>query len=112
MGAERTALEMSRWTTLDRITSVEPGASASAIRNVPNTPAIFDSHFPRFHVLPGVLIPGSLGALAARLLEEQTGRRCRPPPAGQVGFPHSVQPGNQRKPPVSLKTRSDRATRL
>jgi hypothetical protein len=28
---------MSRWSTLDRIVSVEPGQSASAIRNVPNT---------------------------------------------------------------------------
>ena len=46
----------SRWTTLDRIVSVEPGKSAEAIRNVPNTLAIFDSHFPRFPVLPGVLM--------------------------------------------------------
>src|SRR5205823_4067436 len=112
MGAERTALEMSRWTTLDRITSVEPGASASAIRNVPNTLAIFDSHFPRFHVLPGVLILGSLGALAARLLEEQTGRRWRLSAAGQVGFRHFVQPGDQMELSVTLKSRSDESAEL
>ena len=107
MGAERTALEMSRWTTLDRITSVEPGASASAIRNVPNTLAIFDSHFPRFHVLPGVLILGSLGELAAHLLSEETGTSWRLAGAGQVGFRHFVQPGDQMEITVALKERTD-----
>ena len=112
MGAERTALEMSRWTTLDRITSVEPGASASAIRNVPNTLAIFDSHFPRFHVLPGVLILGSLGELAAHLLSEETGTSWRLARAGQVGFRHFVQPGDQMELTVQLKERTDDAATL
>jgi len=98
---------MSRWTTLDRIVSVEPGKRAQAIRNVPNTLAIFDSHFPRFPVLPGVLILGSLGALAAHLLEEQTGRRWRLTGAGQVGFRHFVQPGDQMEITVELKDLSD-----
>src|SRR2546428_1088 len=75
---------MSRWVTLDRIVSLEPGTRASAIRNVPNTLGIFDSHFPRFPVVPGVLILGSLGALAARLLEEETGRRWRLAGGGQI----------------------------
>ena len=65
-----------RWTTLDRIVRVGDG-EAEAIRNVPNTLAIFDSHFPRFPVMPGVLILGSLGKLCAELLEQQTGRRWR-----------------------------------
>ena len=112
MGAERTAVEMSRWTTLDRITSVEPGASASAIRNVPNTLAIFDSHFPRFHVLPGVLILGSLGELATHLLSEETGTGWRLAGAGQVGFRHFVQPGDQMELTVQLKERTDDAATL
>src|SRR5256885_9452609 len=107
MGAERTAVEMSRWTTLDRITSVEPGVSAAAIRNVPNTLAIFDSHFPRFHVLPGVLILGSLGALAAHVLEQETGTQWRLAGAGQVGFRHFVQPGDQLELTVELKERGE-----
>jgi 3-hydroxyacyl-[acyl-carrier-protein] dehydratase len=97
----------SRWTTLDRIVSVEPGATATAIRNVPNTLAIFDSHFPRFHVLPGVLILGSLGALASHLLEEETGTRWRLAGAGQVGFRHFVQPGDQLELTVTVKSRGD-----
>jgi 3-hydroxyacyl-[acyl-carrier-protein] dehydratase len=103
---------MSRWTTLDRVLSVEPGASATAIRNVPNTLAIFDSHFPRFHVLPGVLILGSLGALAARLLEEDTDRAWRLAGAGQVGFRHFVQPGDQLELTVTLKSRTDDSAEL
>jgi 3-hydroxyacyl-[acyl-carrier-protein] dehydratase len=97
----------SRWTTIDRIVSVDAGKEAQAIRNVPNTLAIFDSHFPRFPVLPGVLILGSIGALAAHLLEQETGRRWRLAGAGNVGFRHFVQPGDQMEISVQLKERSD-----
>lgn len=97
----------SRWTTLDRVTRLEPGEGAEALRNVPNTLAIFDSHFPRFHVLPGVLILGSLGELAARLLEEETGKSWRLAGARKVGFRHFVQPGDQMELSVKLKDRSD-----
>jgi 3-hydroxyacyl-[acyl-carrier-protein] dehydratase len=103
---------MSRWVTLDRIVSIEPGARATAIRNVPNTLAIFDSHFPRFPVMPGVLMLGSLGALSAKLLEEDTGRTWRLAGAGQVGFRHFVQPGDQMEIAVELKERTDDAATL
>jgi 3-hydroxyacyl-[acyl-carrier-protein] dehydratase len=86
---------MSRWSTLDKILTVEPGESATALRNVPNTLAIFDTHFPRFPVLPGVLILGSLGALAAHLLEAETGRPWQLAGADRVAFRHFVQPGDQ-----------------
>jgi 3-hydroxyacyl-[acyl-carrier-protein] dehydratase len=102
-----TAGRLGRWTTLDRIVSVEPGKSATAIRNVPNTLAIFDSHFPRFHVLPGVLILGSLGELAAELLEQETGVQWRLAGADRVGFRHFVQPGDQLVLTVTLKQRTD-----
>jgi len=97
----------SRWTGLDRVVSVEPGKEATGFRNVPNTLAIFDSHFPRFHVLPGVLILGSMGTLAAHLLEEETGRKWRLAGAGQVGYRHFVQPGDQMEISVTLKERTD-----
>lgn len=96
-----------RWTTLDRIVSVDPGKSAVALRNVPNTLSIFDSHFPRFPVTPGVLILGSLGTLAAHLLEEETGKKWKLAGADRVGFRHFVQPGDQMELSVQLKDRSD-----
>lgn len=103
----QTAGRLGRWTTLDRIVSVEPGKSATALRNVPNTLAIFDSHFPRFHVLPGVLILGSLGELAAELLEQETGVPWQLAGAERVGFRHFVGPGDQLLLTVTLKQRTD-----
>jgi 3-hydroxyacyl-[acyl-carrier-protein] dehydratase len=94
------------WTTLDRVVRLENG-EAEAIRNVPNTLAIFDSHFPRFHVLPGVLILGSLGTLCAELLEQETGRRWRLSGADRVAFRHFVQPGDQMVLTVKLKEAGD-----
>jgi 3-hydroxyacyl-[acyl-carrier-protein] dehydratase len=98
---------VNRWSTLDRIVSVEVGKTATAVRNVPNTLAIFDSHFPRFNVLPGVLILGSMGALAGELLERETDRSWRLIGADRVGFRHFVQPGDQLELTVTLKDRSD-----
>jgi 3-hydroxyacyl-[acyl-carrier-protein] dehydratase len=106
------ALETSRWTALDRIVSIEPGEGARALRNVPNTLAIFDSHFPRFTVLPGVLILGSLGTLAGHLLEKETQRSWELRAAERVGFRHFVQPGDQLELAVQLKERSDEAALL
>lgn len=93
--------------TLDRIVSVEPGSKATAIRNVPNTLAILDSHFPRKPVLPGVLILGSMGQLAVRLLEETAGGRWRLTGAQRVRYRHFVQPGDTMELTVELKERSD-----
>ena len=91
-----------RWTTVDRILRMGDG-EAVGLRNVPNTLAIFDSHFPRFNVLPGVLILGSLGTLAAALLEQQTGRPWRLAGGERIGFRHFVQPGDQLELSVKIK---------
>jgi 3-hydroxyacyl-[acyl-carrier-protein] dehydratase len=100
-----------RWTTLDRIVRVGD-REAVAIRNVPNTLAIFDTHFPRFNVLPGVLILGSLGTLCAELLEHETGRRWELAGGDRIGFRHFVQPGDQLELTVKLKDVSDDAATL
>ena len=100
-----------RWTTLDRIVRVGDG-EAVAVRNVPNTLAIFDSHFPRFNVLPGVLILGSLGTLCGELLEHETGRRWRLVGADRVGFRHFVQPGDQIELVVKLRGIEDEEATL
>jgi 3-hydroxyacyl-[acyl-carrier-protein] dehydratase len=99
----RPAPGSSRWTTLDRILEVDPEKAARALRNVPNTLAIFDSHFPRFPVLPGVLMLGSLAELAACLLAKKTGAAWRLAKAEQVRFRHFVQPGDQMELSVELK---------
>ncbi|HEX4109123.1 MAG TPA: hypothetical protein VHX88_13380 [Solirubrobacteraceae bacterium] len=95
------------WTTLDRVLEVKPGERATAIRNVTNTLTILDSHFPRFPVMPGVLILGSLGTLGAELLEQTTGRPWRLAGAERVGFRHFVQPGDQMQLSVTLKSHDE-----
>jgi 3-hydroxyacyl-[acyl-carrier-protein] dehydratase len=93
-----------RWTTLDRIVEVQPGQSAVALRNVPNTLAILDSHFPRFPVMPGVLILGSLGELAAELLRQTAGGHWRLAGAERVAFRKFVGPGDSMELSVTLKS--------
>ena len=98
---------MDRWSALDRIVRVEPGREAVAIRNVPNTLAILDSHFPRFPVLPGVLILASLGRLGALLLGEGGGRAWRLAEAEGVRYRHYARPGDQLELRVEVVTASD-----
>ena len=97
---------MSRWTGLDRVLSLE-GDAGRAVRNVPHTLSILDTHFPRRPVLPGVLILGSLGELATLLVRERTGRAWRLAEAGQVRFRHFIQPGDQMELSVELKELTD-----
>src|SRR3954464_8699004 len=94
------------WLSFDRMLELEPGASARAIRNVPNTLDIFDSHFPLQETMPGVLILGTLGNVAKALLEADGGvwRLGR---GSALGFRHWVGPGDQMEITVTLKSRSD-----
>lgn len=98
---------VSKLVTLDRILDVDPGTRGTAIRNVPNTLAIFDTHFPRFPVLPGVLIIGSMGLLAAAVLAEQGAGGWRLSGAGRVRFRHFVQPGDQLELTVEVVDASE-----
>ncbi|SDU39743.1 3-hydroxyacyl-ACP dehydratase FabZ family protein [Jiangella alkaliphila] len=93
--------------TLDRVVGVEPGRRAEAIRNVPSTLDLFDSHFPRFPVLPGVLILGTLGALAELLLRDTTQATWRLSGAGGVRFRHFVRPGDVLRLSVELTEHDD-----
>ena len=100
---------MSKWTPVDRILSMDPGKGAQGVRNVPNTLAILDSHFPRFPVLPGVLILGSLAELAGQFLRQETSRSWRLAGAEQVRYRHFVRPGDQMELTVELKELSAEA---
>lgn len=78
----------------DRILEQTP-TSISAVRNVPATLDVFDHHFPRFPVLPGVLILDSMYALAETLLSAVSGRSWSPASAGRIRYRHYVRPGDQ-----------------
>jgi 3-hydroxyacyl-[acyl-carrier-protein] dehydratase len=60
-------------------------------------------------VLPGVIILGTMGELAALLLAEQTGGTWRLAGAERVRYRHFVRPGDQMEVVVDLKDLSDDA---
>jgi len=94
------------WLSYDRMLELEPGKSARAIRNVPNTLAIFDSHFPRQETMPGVLILGTMGKVAKALVEAEGGV-WRLAGGGAIGFRHWVGPGDTMEISVTLKSRDE-----
>jgi len=94
------------WLSFDRMLELEPGKSARAIRNVPSTLDIFDSHFPRQETMPGVLILGTMGKVAKALLEHDGGV-WRLAGGGAIGFRQWVGPGDQLEISVTLKSRSE-----
>ena len=94
------------WLSFDRMLELEPGKSARAIRNVPNTLAIFDTHFPQQETMPGVLILGTMGKVAQALVEAEGGT-WRLAGGGAIGFRHWVGPGDTMEISVTLKSRSD-----
>ena len=92
-----------RLCSLDRIVSVQPGVGATALRNVPQSLAIFDSHFPNRPVLPGVLVLGSMAELAKILLSAESGGEWRLTGADRVRYRHFIQPGDQMEIEVEIK---------
>jgi 3-hydroxyacyl-[acyl-carrier-protein] dehydratase len=88
--------------TLDRVLSIT-AEEGRALRNVPNTLAVLETHFPRFPVLPGVLILESLVELASRV----AGPRRRLSRAEQLRFRRYVRPGDQMELAVRVRGRSE-----
>jgi 3-hydroxyacyl-[acyl-carrier-protein] dehydratase len=90
------------WSAIDRIVDMHPGRAARAIRNVPVDLDVFEGHFERFPVLPGVLVLGSLAELARLLARETTGEDYRLEKAGRVRFKGYVRPGDRLDLSVSI----------
>lgn len=95
-------------TPFDRVIRVEPGRTAEAVRTVPSTLFIFDSHFPRFPVLPGVLLLESVAAVA-RLALPEDGAEWQLTSVAAVRFRHFVQPGDTVRIAVQVVLRDAHA---
>lgn len=87
---------------ITRLDHFEAGARGVASRNVPGTLDVFTTHFPRFPVLPGVLILGDLFRVASLFLERETSRAWKPAGVRQVRWRHYVQPGDRMEVSVTL----------
>lgn len=92
---------MSQSSTIDRVLSVN-GVEGRAVRNVPNTLTVLATHFPRFPVLPGVMILDSVVELATCV----AGRGWQLDRAERLTFRHFVRPGDQMEIVVRILERS------
>ncbi|PSL02361.1 3-hydroxyacyl-[acyl-carrier-protein] dehydratase [Haloactinopolyspora alba] len=96
---------------LDAVRSLTPGVGGTAVRNVTSTAAIFATHFPRFPVLPGVLVIDDLTRLAALVLAgDGPAERWVPAAVARVRFRHYVRPGDVVE--LTVQARNDDPSRF
>ncbi len=91
---------------VDRIDGLEPGKSASGIKNVTANDQFFQGHFPDYPVMPGVLIVEAIaqvGAIALLSLEEHAGKIAFFAGIDNVRFKRQVKPGDTLSLHVELK---------
>ncbi len=84
---------------LDRVTRLDPGKSAQAIKNVTVNEPFFGGHFPERPVMPGVLILEAMAQAAGILMLHDRGDRedslIYLAGADNVRFRRPVVPGDQ-----------------
>ncbi len=82
---------------IDKVTELNPGHSATAIKCVSANEPFFQGHFPGFPVMPGVLILEALaqtGAVSMLSLEENRGKIALFAGLNNVKFKRQVLPGD------------------
>jgi len=89
-----------RFYFVDRIADIVPGKSIRGYKNVSMSEPYFSTHFPRFPVLPGVIILEAMAQLAGLLIEispqEGGGRRkALLSIVDRVKFKRVVRPGDR-----------------
>ena len=81
---------------VDRVVDFIPGTSATGIKNVSINEGIFQGHFPRHPVFPGVMIIESMAQTAGVLVVETLGESAR----GKLVYFMSIEGAKFRKPVV------------
>lgn len=82
---------------IDKVIELEPGHSATAIKNVTANDDFFKGHFPQEHIMPGVLIVEALaqtGAVTILSMEENKGKIAYFAGIDQCKFKQKVIPGD------------------
>ena len=88
-----------RFYFVDRLTQIEPGQRIQGYKNVSMSEPYFSTHFPRFPVLPGVIVVEAMAQLAGLLIEVST--PADPPKKAilsivdRVKFKQMVRPGDR-----------------
>jgi len=98
-----------RFLLVDRITAIETGKRASAVKSVSLTEDFFEHHFPDHPIMPGVLITECMVQLADWLLREQRNFESVGLPSAfeSVKFHNLVRPGDQLVLDVELTSNDD-----
>ena len=99
-----------RFAQLDRITSLEPGVSITAVKSLCLSEEYLQDHFPRFPVMPGVLMLESLFQASTWLVRathrfEHSTTVLRE--SKNIKFQDFVQPGDQLKVVCEIKPKKD-----
>jgi len=90
---------------IDQIHELEPGKRAVGIKNVTANEPFFQGHFPKYPVMPGVLIVEAIaqvGSVTLLSLDEYTGRIALFAGINNVRFKRQVKPGDTLKLEVTL----------
>ena len=90
---------------IDKVTALEPGKRAMAIRNVTAHEEVFNGHFPGNPVMPGVLIVEALaqtGAVALLSIDEFKGKTAYFGGIKKARFHQMVKPGDSLRLEVEL----------
>jgi 3-hydroxyacyl-[acyl-carrier-protein] dehydratase len=90
---------------IDKVLELEPGVSATAIKNVSVNEQQFLGHFPSEHVMPGVLMVEALaqtGAVAILSLEENKGKIAYFAGIDKCKFKGKVVPGDTLELTVNI----------
>jgi 3-hydroxyacyl-[acyl-carrier-protein] dehydratase len=94
-----------RFSLIDRITSIEPGKSISAVKNLSIAEEYLADHFPGFPVMPGVLMLESLvqaGAWLMRLTDDFAYSTVLLKQARGLKFNNFVTPGKTLQVSLSV----------
>ena len=104
-----------RFTLLDRITALEPGAKITAIKNLTMAEEYLADHFPQFPVMPGVLMLEAMieaGAWLIRVTDDFAHSVVVLQKAGNVKYGQFVQPGQTLQVSAEILGRSNNETKI
>jgi len=90
---------------IDKVESFEPGVSAVAYKNVTMNEPFFVGHFPKFPIMPGVLIVEALaqtGAVSILSMDEYKGKLVFFAGINNLKFKRKVVPGDVLKLEVEI----------
>jgi 3-hydroxyacyl-[acyl-carrier-protein] dehydratase len=108
-------IDSMRFTLLDRIIELEPGAKITAVKNLSMAEEYLADHFPGFPVMPGVLMLEAMtqaGAWLVRASEDFAHSVVTLKEARNVKYANFVRPGQMLTVTAEVLSQDERETKL